>query len=65
MAAHQEDHTRVYTTRKGEVPDGDQHGTCEHEEAGVAEGEFEANTQTRLYPRSPPSRPVSGCLSMR
>ena len=42
-----EDHTRVHTTRKGEVPGGEQHGTCEHEEAGVAEGEFEANAQTR------------------
>jgi hypothetical protein len=24
----------------------EQQGTCEHDEAGVAEGEFEANTQT-------------------
>ena len=46
VAAHDEDHTRVHTTRKGEVPDGEQHGTCEHEEAGVAEGELEANAQT-------------------
>ena len=46
VAAHQEDHTRVYTTRKGEVPDDEQHGTCEHQEAGVAEGELEASTKT-------------------
>jgi two-component system sensor histidine kinase VanS len=46
VAAHHEDHTRVHTTRKGKVPDDEQEGTCEHEEAGVAEGEFEANTQT-------------------
>ena len=26
---------------------GEQQGACEHEEAGVAEGEFEANAQTR------------------
>ena len=32
---------------KGEVPDGEQHGTCEHQEAGVAKGEFEASTKTR------------------
>ena len=25
----------------------EQQGACEHDEAGVAEGEFEANTQTR------------------
>ena len=36
---------------------GEQQGTGEHEEAGVAEGEFEANTQTRgsihgLLPRA-------------
>ncbi len=36
---------------------GEQQGTCEHEEPGVAEGEFEANTQTRgsihgLLPRA-------------
>ena len=47
VAADQEDHTRVHTTRKGEVPRGEQHGTGEHEEAGVAEGELEANAQTR------------------
>ena len=47
VAVHYEDHTRVHTTRKGEVPGGEQHGTGEHEEPGVAEGEFEANTQTR------------------
>ena len=46
VAAHHEDHTGVHTTRKGEVPDGEQHGACEHEEAGVAEGELEANAQT-------------------
>ena len=45
VAAHHEDHTGVHTTRKGEVPGGEQHGTCEHEEAGVAEGELEANAQ--------------------
>ena len=28
-------------------PQGEQQGTCEHEEPGVAEREFEANTQTR------------------
>jgi hypothetical protein len=26
---------------------GEQQGACEHQEAGVAEGEFEANAQTR------------------
>ena len=46
VAAHQENHTGVFTTRKGEVPDGEQHGTCEHQEAGVAEGELEASTKT-------------------
>ena len=46
VAADQEDHTRVYTTRKGEVPGGEQYGTCDHQEAGVAEGELEASTET-------------------
>ena len=27
---------------------GEQHGTCEHEEPCVAEGEFEANAQARV-----------------
>ncbi len=45
VALHDEDHTRVHTTRKREIPDGEQHGTREHEEAGVAEGELEANAQ--------------------
>ena len=47
MAANQEDHTRVHTTRQGEVPGDEQYSACEHEEARVAEGEFEANAQTR------------------
>ena len=46
VAAHHEDHAGVHTARKGEVPDGEQHGAREHEEAGVAEGELEANAQT-------------------
>ena len=36
-------------------PQGEQQGTCEHEEAGVAEGEFEANAQ--------PRRPIHGLLA--
>ena len=45
---------------------GEQQDAGEHEEPGVAEGELEANAQTRApYPRSPPSRPVSGRVSMR
>src|SRR5437868_10788535 len=66
VAAHHEDHARVHTTREGEVPGGEQYGTCEHEEAGVAEGELEANAQTGgsihgLLPQSP----ASGCVSIR
>ena len=34
----------VCATRKGEVPDGEQHGTCEHQETRVAEGELDAST---------------------
>ena len=45
MAADYEDHTRVHTTRKGEVPGGEQHGADEHDNTGVAEGELEANAQ--------------------
>ena len=38
----------------------------EHEEAGVAEGELEADAQTPApYPRSPPSPPAPGPVSMR
>ena len=46
VAAHHEDHTRVDTARKGEVPDHEQHGTDQHEEADVAEGELEASAQS-------------------
>src|SRR5207237_4055721 len=45
VTSHQEDHTRVDTPRKGEVPGDEQHGAGEHEEAGIAEGELEANAQ--------------------
>ena len=31
----------------------EQQGACEHEEAGVAEGEFEANAQTRVSIHAP------------
>ena len=56
MASHQEDHTGVHAAREGEVPGGEQHGACEHQEAGVAESELEANAQARgLYPRSSPA----------
>jgi hypothetical protein len=34
-------------TQEEQPHGGEQQGTGEHEEAGVAEGEFEANTQTR------------------
>ena len=63
VAAHHEDHTRVHTTRKGEVPDGEQHGACEHEEAGVAEGELEANAQTRgsIHALLPQARCLVAC----
>ena len=45
---------------------GEQQGTGEHEEAGVAEGEFEANAQTRgSIHRLLPHAPVSGPVSMR
>ena len=46
VAFHHEDHTRVDTARKGEVPDHEQHGTDQHEEADVAEGELEASAQS-------------------
>ena len=39
---------------------GEQQGAGEHEEAGVAEGELEANAQPRGSIHGPPSRPVSG-----
>ena len=65
VAAHHEDHTRVHTTRKGEVPGGEQHGTCEHEEAGVAEGELEANAQTRGSIHAPLPRARVWFVSMR
>jgi hypothetical protein len=69
VALHYEDHTGVHTTRKGEVPGGEQHDACEHEEAGVAEGEFEANAQSRgsIHRRLPrPRRLVlRGCGSRR
>ena len=66
VAAHDEDHPRVHTTREGEVPGDEQHGAGDHEETGVAEGELEANAQTRdVYPPSPPSGSVPGCVSMR
>ena len=45
MAAHHEDHAGVHAAREREVPGGEQHGAGEHEEAGVAEGELEANAQ--------------------
>ena len=49
-----------------EVPNGEQQGAREHQEAGVAEGELQANAQARrLYPPSPPPRPVPGGASMR
>ena len=49
------DHTVGYVSQEesddcpaaGEPRGGEHQGTCEHEEAGVAEGEFEANAQTR------------------
>src|SRR5205085_4772818 len=45
VALDEEDHTRVHSTRKGEVHGYEQQGTGEHEEAGVAEGELDANAQ--------------------
>jgi hypothetical protein len=36
-----------YVTQQEHPHDGEQRDAGEHEEAGVAEGEFEANTQTR------------------
>ena len=47
-----------------EHPDsGQQQGAGEHEEAGVAEGEFEANAQTRgsIHGLLPPARCLVGC----
>jgi hypothetical protein len=50
------DHTVGYVSQEelkrlpvlaGEPRGGEHQGTCEDEEAGVAEGEFEADTQTR------------------
>src|SRR5579872_6819528 len=38
--------SRRRNTQRG----GEQQGTCEHEEAGVAQGEIEANTQSQLLP---------------
>jgi len=46
VALNHEDHTGMHTTRKGEVPGDEQHGTCEHDNAGIAEREFEANAET-------------------
>ena len=65
MAADYEDHTRVHTTRKGEVPGGEQHGTGEHEEAGVAEGELEANAQPGALSTVSSLAPGVCCVSMR
>ena len=41
----------------------EQQGAGEHEEAGVAEGEFEANAQTRgsIHGRLPHARCLVGC----
>ena len=47
VAAHHEDHTGMHTTRQRHVPDDEQHGAREHEEAGIAEGELEPNAQPR------------------
>ena len=45
-----------------EQPHGsEQQGTGEHEEAGVAEGEFEANAQTRGSSTVPSVTPGAGC----
>ena len=55
-----------YVTQQEHPHDREEQGTCDHEEAGVAEGEFEANTQARRPIHDlPRSRPVSGCVSMR
>ena len=47
VALHDENHPGVHATRKGEVPGGEQHRAGEHEEAGIAEGELEADAQAR------------------
>ncbi len=65
VAAHHEDHPRVHPTREGEVPGEEQHGTREHQEPGVAEGELEANAQTRKLTMLFSLGPSSGCVSMR
>jgi hypothetical protein len=65
VAAHQEDHAGVHATRKGEVPGGEQHGAGEHEEAGVAEGELEANAQPGALSTVSSLAPGVRCVSMR
>ena len=53
-----------YVAQQEHPHDGEQQGAGDHEEAGVAEGELEANAQTRgsIHGRSSPRRPV---VSMR
>ena len=58
-----EDRTVGYVAQQEHPHDGEQQGTGDHEEAGVAEGELEADAQTRGPIHGlPPSVPV---VSMR
>ena len=47
MAAHEEEHTRMHATGQREVPGDEQDGAGEHQEAGVAERQPQANAQAR------------------
>ena len=50
-----------YVTQQEHPHDGEQQGTGDHEEPGVAEGEFEANAQTGRSIHGPlPARPAPG-----
>ncbi len=52
-----EDHTVGYVAQEEHPHDGEQQGAGEHEEAGVAEGELEADAQ--------PGRSIHGLLPQR
>ena len=55
-----------YVSQKEDPHNGEQHGACEHEKPGVAEGELEANAQPGLSIHGLlSSRPVPGAVSMR
>ena len=55
-----------YVSQEEDPHNGEQHGACEHEKPGVAEGELEANAQPGLSIHGLlSSHPVPGAVSMR